>query len=50
MTGVDEANGVAARKPYAEPSIVHYGSIAKLTQGVTGSLTDGSGMVHRMTT
>lgn len=36
------------RKPYVAPSLVEYGSIAKLTQGTTGSGTDGSSMMARL--
>jgi hypothetical protein len=33
-----------ARKPYAEPRLIEYGSIAKLTQTGAGSRFDFSGM------
>ena len=40
---MEESDETVAKKPYAEPSIVHYGSIAKLTQGVGSRHTDGGG-------
>ncbi len=30
-----------SRRPYQKPRLVAYGSVAKLTQGGAGSLTDG---------
>jgi len=30
-----------AKKPYASPQLIEYGNVAKLTQGLTGSGTDG---------
>ena len=40
---------VVPKKTYAKPELIEYGSIAKLTQGVIGSGTDGtSGMSRRM--
>jgi len=31
-----------AKKPYAAPEIVEYGSVAKLTQSGAGSISDGT--------
>ena len=36
-----QTNGDTAKKPYTKPSLVEYGSIAKLTQGGVGSGLDG---------
>ncbi len=33
-----------AKKPYVTPCLVEYGSVAKLTQGGAGSVTDGGMM------
>ncbi len=38
------ANETRVKKSYASPSLVEYGSIAKLTQGASGPLSDGPGM------
>ena len=32
----------SVRKPYKSPELVEYGSVAKLTQGGSGSQTDGA--------
>jgi len=38
-----------AKKPYAPPRLTDYGSVAKLTQGGTGTLPDdGSGIANMM--
>lgn len=38
------ALGMTAKKPYVTPCLVEYGSVAKLTQGGLGSVTDGGMM------
>ncbi|RPH81972.1 MAG: lasso RiPP family leader peptide-containing protein [Nitrospiraceae bacterium] len=35
---------MTAKKPYVTPCLVEYGSVAKLTQGGAGSVTDGGMM------
>ena len=35
---------MTAKKPYVTPCLVEYGSVAKLTQGGPGSVTDGGMM------
>jgi hypothetical protein len=45
---MEDSDETVAKKPYAEPSLVHYGSIAKLTQGGAGSHADGGGMMTIM--
>jgi hypothetical protein len=35
-----------AKKPYVKPALTEYGSVAKLTRGAAGSVSDGgSGMM-----
>jgi len=42
----DDARGV--RRPYVSPELVEYGTVAKLTQGSTGSLMEFGGMMRMM--
>lgn len=43
----DDAKDTAARedpkKPYTEPRLIEYGSVAKLTQSGSGNKNDGGG-------
>ncbi len=40
-----EARPAGSKKPYAPPTMVEYGSVAKLTEKKSGSIPDGkSGM------
>jgi hypothetical protein len=41
----DTAARADAKKPYTEPRLIEYGSIAKLTQTGGGSRNDGGGMM-----
>ncbi len=36
-----------ARRPYKAPALVEYGSVAKLTQGSSGTKSDGGGTSKR---
>ena len=36
-----------ARRPYKKPTLVEYGSVAKLTQGSSGTRNDGGGTSMR---
>ena len=38
------ANETRMKKSYASPSLLEYGSIAKLTQGASGPFSDGPAM------
>jgi hypothetical protein len=35
---------LVVKKKYCSPSLVEYGSLSKLTQGMTGSIADMAGM------
>jgi hypothetical protein len=37
----------AQRRPYRSPSLVEYGSVSKLTEGVGGSMPDSGGRINR---
>jgi hypothetical protein len=39
----------AARKPYRTPVLTEYGSISKLTQGFSGSMSESFGSMMMMT-
>jgi len=39
-----ESHQEVVKKQYASPRLVEYGSLAKLTQGVGGTIGDGRGM------
>ena len=41
-------DGGNTRRPYAEPELVEYGTVAKLTQGNSGSLADFGGTMRMM--
>ena len=44
--GQGEAGRV--RRPYASPELIEYGTVAKLTQGNSGSVFDFGGMMGMM--
>ena len=43
----DEPAPGRARRPYKAPTLVEYGSVAKLTQGSSGTRYDGGGTSRR---
>jgi hypothetical protein len=43
----DEAlSGEQAKRPYASPTLVKFGTVAKLTQGVSGAGADAGTLTH----
>ena len=43
----DHLTARAPKKKYATPVVTEYGNVAKLTQGTTGSISDGGTGIFR---